>query len=128
MHDLTITTKNETTLVETSMNSYIYTCPICDKQQRFAEPYGKEVVFCDGNDMGTKVFVANMFIECSQANFILQTFTTDQNTEYDPYDLLSVGLLEVSEYTKIENEQEITVNGFKLSELGIQVMQELNNG
>lgn len=128
MHNLIQTNIDKNTLIETSVNSYEFTCSICNKQQRFAEPSGKEVVFCDGNDMGTKVFVADMFIECSQADFILQAFATDKNTEYDPYDLLSIGLLETSEYTITVEEQEIIVNGFKLSELGKQVMQELNNG
>ena len=54
MHNLTQTTLDETTLIQTSVDSYIFTCPVCKKQARYAYSFEDKIeVFCNGEDFGT---------------------------------------------------------------------------
>ncbi len=117
MHDLTQTIIDENTLEITSVNSYIFTCPICNKQARYAYSFNDNIeVFCDGQDFGTKMLVNNVVFEISNALFMQEAFTDGLSSLTAPQELIDVGLVE------------LVNTDYVLTEVGKQVMQELNNG
>lgn len=64
MHVLTQTTLDESTLIKTSRDSYIFTCPLCDLQRRYAYSFDDKIeVFCNGEDFGTKFLIDGEIIE-----------------------------------------------------------------
>ncbi len=52
MHEEVKCTKVEGTELQYDKISHMYECPICKKQQRYAEPNENEYVFCIGDDFG----------------------------------------------------------------------------
>jgi hypothetical protein len=51
-HEQAQCNKIEGTEIQTDRISYMYECPICNKQHRYAEPKEDEYVFCIGDDFG----------------------------------------------------------------------------
>jgi hypothetical protein len=123
MHDLTQTIIDETTKITTSTDSYIFTCPVCAKQARYSYSFENKVeVFCDGNDLGTKVVVDDLIIEEIDAHNI-QYFSTELVENTDPEEiskLESLGLIQPTEDTFV-----LTEDGQTLSqELSANVTQK----
>lgn len=52
MHEEIKCNKVEGTELQYDRISYMYECPICKKQHRYAEPNENEYVFCIGDDFG----------------------------------------------------------------------------
>lgn len=71
MHDLTQTTPDIATKITTSTDSYIFTCPVCDGQARYAYSFDDAIeVFCDGQDFGTKAVVDGVVLEVLEASYL----------------------------------------------------------
>lgn len=115
MHDLTQTIIDETTLITTSVDSYEFTCPMCDKQARYAYSFNNKIeVFCNGQDFGTKIKLTNIILEESSAFFIKENFTDDVPVIDVPQELIDLSLVELTDV------------GYILTETGKQVTEELN--
>lgn len=52
LHELLECSADISTEVQTSVLSYIYTCPKCGINRRYSVPKSNEFVGCDGNDLG----------------------------------------------------------------------------
>lgn len=66
-HKRTICIPDISTIVETSTISYIYKCPICSKENRYAIPADSFAVFCVGTD-----FTVKKLIPIRQEDYIKQ--------------------------------------------------------
>lgn len=51
-HILITCLPDNTTYIQTSAISYIYTCPECGLNRRYAVPKNDEFIGCEGNDLG----------------------------------------------------------------------------
>lgn len=79
MHELTQTTIDETTLIQTSVDSYIFTCPDCNKQARYGYSFAdKQEVYCNGQDFGTKLDLQGGVVELADAEYLKDVFITDK--------------------------------------------------
>ncbi len=117
MHDLIETIKDETTLLTTSVDSYVYECPTCSKRWRYADPPDMQKVFCNGADFGTKVQLENLILEVGEAMYIqnipeLGTVPTEDEL-YITDNLDDLGLIELVE------------DGYELTWLGIDILNQL---
>lgn len=114
MHDLTQTTIDTDTKITTSVDSYEFTCPVCDKQARYAYSFNDNIeVFCNGVDFGTKVKLGDLVMEISTELF----FKENDQTRIDiPQELIDLGLVE------------ITDTGYTLTEVGQLTLDEIQNG
>ena len=98
-HNLTEAILQSGTLVSSSEDSYIYKCPMCDKENRYAEPIGLVSIFCNGDDFGTKIRIGSDTIEESYFYYFKEAYATDEvvilnsNNNAALTDALSIGLV-----------------------------------
>lgn len=111
MHDLTQTIIDETTIEVTSVDSYNFTCPVCNEVRRYAYSFNDNIeVFCNGVDFGTKFKLGDLVMEISSELFFREN---DQTRIDPPQELIDLGLVE------------ITATGYGLTEVGQLTLEEL---
>lgn len=77
-HELTLTALDESTKVATSVDSYVFKCPECGKQGRYAySGTDRHEVFCDGDNLCTKVVFDSFLVEPVAAKYLYEIFCTD---------------------------------------------------
>jgi hypothetical protein len=114
MHDLTQTIIDIDTKEVTSVDSYDFTCPVCNEVRRYAYNFNDNIeVFCNGVDFGTKVKLGDLVMEISSEMFFKEN---DQTRINPPQELIDLGLVE------------ITDTGYALTEVGQLTLDELQNG
>jgi len=101
-HTLTKCIKDTDTKLTTDRDSYIYECPVCNMQARYAEPVAPEYVFHDGIDFGTKVEVNGTLIEVSQYLY-LKGIAAGERPTTDDYGLEALGYIELAVVEVDEN-------------------------
>lgn len=122
-HDLIQVLPDLNTLISTSVESYIFTCTQCNKQERYAYSNQDNIeVFCDGVDFGTKVKIGGVVIEIFDVNFMKEKFTTDDFTTESTQNLIDLNIIEP---LSRQTDDEMVENGYTLTELGKQIMKEL---
>lgn len=133
MHDLTKTIIDENTLVKTSVDSYLFTCPVCNEVQRYSYNFNDNVeVFCNGEDFGTKVLINDVILEVREFDY----FKNDYNSKFKetPTDIIenltSKGLITVEEQSKETFDEEgnsiiTTENLGLLTAKGLTIIEEL---
>jgi len=110
MHELTQTTLDETTLIQTSVDSYIFTCPVCLKEARYAYSFEDKIeVFCNGEDFGTKIPVSDVVLEISEADCLVQNTALDEVPPVVIEGLEEKGLIEVTENEYVPTEKGLSV-------------------
>ena len=78
-HALVQTEIDLNTKIETSVDSYIFTCPDCSKQARYAYSFNdKQEVYCNGQDFGTKLDLEGGVVELADAEYLKDIFITDK--------------------------------------------------
>jgi len=133
MHDLTQTILDENTKITTSKDSYVFTCPACDKQARYAYSFDdKEEVFCNGEDFSTKVPAGGIVLEVRDATYLLASdqgklkdASMDVLEQLEAIDILTIETEDTE--TTDENGDPITVQATVglLTEFGLSVLEEL---
>lgn len=133
MHDLTLAILDPETLIETSVNSYLFTCPVCDRQARYTYSFDDKIeVYCNGEDFGTKVAVGDLILEVREAEYLVMA---DEGKLKDtPLDVLekleAIGILTIETEdaeTTDENGDPVTTQSTigLLTPLGLSVLEEL---
>lgn len=78
-HELVQTQIDLNTKIETSVDSYIFTCPDCNKQARYGYSFdNKQEVYCNGEDFGTKLDLQGGVVELIDAEYLKDIFITDK--------------------------------------------------
>lgn len=78
-HELVQTQIDLNTKIETSVDSYIFTCPDCNKQARYGYSFtDKQEVYCNGEDFGTKLDLQGGVVELIDAEYLKDIFITDK--------------------------------------------------
>lgn len=100
-HALVQTEIDLNTKIETSVDSYIFTCPDCNKQARYAYSFNdKQEVYCNGQDFGTKLDLEGGIVELAEAEYLKDIFITDKFKDETDFEagvlanLESAGLVE----------------------------------
>jgi len=110
MHELTQTTLDENTLIQTSVDSYIFTCPVCLKEARYAYSFNDKIeVFCNGEDFGTKIPVSDVVLEISEAYCLVQNTALEEVPPVVIEGLEEKGLIEVTENEYVPTEKGLSV-------------------
>lgn len=113
-HNLTKCILDTDTRITTSTESYIYECPTCEKQQRFAFPTDGSAVFCNGDDLGTRIEAAGEILEVSQAIWLAEKFNTSLSASSDDLGLEALGY--------VQNLWGV----FVLTDLGVEIFEEIS--
>lgn len=136
---------NPSTKLQTSVISYLYTCPSCGEQRRYAYPSSGETVFCDGLDWRTDICeikssdahtfnLSEQYLEVIKPYLV--TLSTLQNRElvFDPRgdwdkqlgDVVALmkneGMLDYKFYDIVKGQDHYQVN-----DIGLRVLQTISN-
>ena len=95
-HNFTQCLPDTDTLIATATDSFIYECPVCNTQRRYAEPTDGSNIYCDRLDFGTKVEASGTLIEVSHAQYIKDNYTTAMFIAEHPLGLEAFGLVELT--------------------------------
>ncbi len=118
-HELTITEPNLKTELVTSVTSYMYVCPICKEQRRYAIPPKGQEVFCNGLDFGTKVPLKDLILEVGEAEYIKEVFVTWNGATPDSDKLYITDKLDDLGFLSLVKD------GYELTEKGAAILAEL---